>query len=206
MALTGAQRTTLLALMIQAGPAPLAFLTNTVKISLAREKREELAKQDLITVTGKPMVLELTERGWATAKQEFEAELPPRAGAFGGTLYLLLGFLNKYLETHQLSAAQFFASTAPAETIPAADLEDQIRKAYDELAAAPGAYLMLADLRAALPGADRASVDAALLRMDLAKSIILIPESNQKVLTAGQRGAAIRINNQNMHLLAVTSG
>ena len=206
MALTGAQRATLLALMIQAGPAPLAFLTNTVKISLKKDKRDELVGEKLITVTGKPMVLELTEDGWAAAKQEFKSELPPRAGAFGGTLYLLLGFLSKYLEHHELSAAQFFASTAPAEIIPPADLEDQIRKAYDELAAAPGAYLMLADLRAALPGADRASVDAALLRMDHAKSIILIPESNQKVLTAGQNAAAIRIGNQDMHLLAVTSG
>ncbi|GIF20893.1 hypothetical protein Ate02nite_36230 [Paractinoplanes tereljensis] len=206
MALTVAQRATLLALMIKAGPVPLAFLTNTVKISLDKPKREDLVGQKLITVTGKPMVLELTDKGWATAIQEFEAELPPRAGALGGTLYLLLGFLNEYLENNQLSAGQFFASIAPKYPIPATDLEDQIRKAYDELVAVPGAYLMLEDLRGALPGADRASVDAALLRLDRAKAIILIPESNQKVLTAGQSAAAVRIGNQAMHLIAVTSG
>lgn len=138
--------------------------------------------------------------------------MPPRGGALGGTLYLLLGFLRGYLERNDLSAADFFASSAPpgsasVETAPAeiadSDIETQIRKAYDGLAPKPGAYVMLEDLRDGLPNQARADVDAALRRLDKADDVHLIPESNQKVLTPGQRAAAVRIGNQDMHLLAV---
>lgn len=210
--LTVAQRSTLLALMIRAGVSPRTFLVDTVKIGLEKAKRDELAAQDLIVVTEKPLVLELTEKGWGRAIQELEAGVPPRGGALGGTLYLLLGFLRGYLERNDLSAADFFASsaspgsaaleTAPAETADS-DLETQIRKAYDGLAPKPGAYVMLEDLRDALPGQARAEVDLALRRLDKADDVHLIPESNQKVLTPGQRAAAVRIGNQDMHLLAV---
>ncbi|GIM89568.1 hypothetical protein Ato02nite_013610 [Paractinoplanes toevensis] len=205
-ALTSVQRATLLALMVKAGPTPLAVLSNEVKISLKPDKRNELVDLKLITVAGKPMTLELTEQGWAESIKEFRAEVPPRAGSLGGVLYLLLGFLRDYLERHELSAGEFFASAAPKATIPDGTIEDQIRKAYADLAAEPGAYLMLEDLRAALPRADRPSVDAALLRLDRTSAAHLIPESNQKVLTPGQRAAAIRIGNQDMHLVAISPG
>ena len=210
--LTVAQRSTLLALMIKAGTAPRTFLADTVKISLDKAKREDLAAQGLILVTEKPLVLELTEKGWGRAIQELGAGVPPRGGALGGTLYLLLDFLRGYLQRNDLAAADFFAASAPpraaaAETTSAEiadfDIETQIRKAYDGLAPKPGAYVMLEDLRGGLPGTAPAEVDAALRRLDKADDIHLIPESNQKVLTPGQRAAAIRIGNQDMHLLAV---
>lgn len=202
--LTVAQRSTLLALMIKAGVLPRTFLVNTAKIGLDKAKRDDLAAQDLIAVTEKPLVLELTEKGWGRAIQELAADVPARGGALGGTLYLLLDFLRGYLERNDLSAAEFFAASAPPRAaLTDFDIETQIRMAYDELAPKPGAYVMLEDLRGGLPGAVRAEVDAALLRLDKAEDIHLIPESNQKVLTPGQRAAAIRIGNQDMHLLAV---
>ena len=70
----------------------------------------------------------------------------------------------------------------------------------------PGAYVMLADLRAALSGTHGVDdVNAALRRLDKAPDVHLVPESNQKVLTPVQRAAAVRIGNQDMHLLAIRS-
>jgi hypothetical protein len=214
--LTVAQRTTLLTLMIKASPLARSFLVDTVKISLDKAKRDDLRDRKLITVTEGPLMLDLTEKGWARAIEELSVELPdglpPRAGALGGTLYLLLGFLGKYLEQNDLSAAEFFAVGTPPRTMTAAperavpteaEVESEIRKAYDELASSPGEYVMLDDLRRCLPGIAGEQVDAALRRLDGEPDIHLVPESNQKVLTAGQRAAALRIGNQNMHLLAI---
>ncbi|GLY06920.1 MULTISPECIES: hypothetical protein [Actinoplanes] len=214
--LTLAQRATLVALMIKASPLPRTFLADTVKISLDKPKRDDLRDRKLITVTDKPLVLELTENGWARAIEELSADIPPRAGALGGTLYLLLGFLRQYLDHHDLSAADFFGSvaapTAAPVTVPDTDTGEvertvgsEIRVAYDGLAHGPNVYVMLEDLRAALPGVSRDDFDTALLDLDRQPDVHLVPESNQKVLTAGQRAAAVRIGNQDMHLLAVRS-
>lgn len=198
--LTNAQRMTLLSLMIKASPLPLSFISKSVTISLDKAKRDELVDRKLITVDGKPMVLELTEKGWARAIEELDADLPPRAGAMGGTLYLLLGFIREYLDRNDLSAAEFFTAVPPA---PVTDVAAALREAYAGLAARPGDYVMLEDLRRALPGVTPGEVDAALLELDREPDIHLVPESNQKVLTPGQRAAAFRIGNQDMHLLAV---
>lgn len=201
--LTVAQRATLLALMIKASALPRTFLADQIKISLDRTKRDDLVSRNMITVADKPIVLDLTEKGWARAIQELEAEAPPRGGALGGTLYLLLGFIREYLDRNEISAAEFFTAAAPSRAA-VQDVETQIRKTYEGLADGPGAYVMLEDLRGALTGAvDADDVDAALRRLDKAPDVHLIPESNQKVLTPGQRAAAIRIGNQDMHLLAI---
>lgn len=201
--LTVAQRSTLLTLMIRASAVPATFLTNTVKISLKPAARNDLRDRGFITVVEKPrIVLELTEKGWGRAIEELDADVPPRGGALGGTLYLLLHFLRGYLDQNDLSAADLFAVRAPASP---SDLETQIRKTYGELAPRAGAYVMLEDLRAGLGGTAQADVDTVLVQLDRAQKIHLVPESNQKVLTAGQRAAAIRIGNQDMHLLAIRS-
>jgi hypothetical protein len=202
--LTVAQRLTLLVLMSKASPLSRSFLVETVKISLTQQKRDELRDEKLITVSGKPMILELTEKGWAQAIKEMDAELPPPPGALGGALYVLLGVIRDHLERNDLSAADFFASSGPLAKSSAADpdVQSAIRKAYGELAARPGDYVMLEDLRGSL-GLPTDAVDAALLRLDREPDIHLVPESNQKVLTPGQRAAALRLGNQHMHLLAI---
>ncbi|GIF06831.1 hypothetical protein [Actinoplanes siamensis] len=204
--LTAAQLATILALMAMGGTSPRAFLADTKKVGLEKGKRDDLVNRKLITVTGKPMVLELTDDGWGRAKQELGKEAPPRSGALGGAFYLHLEALRGFLERNDLSAAEFYAPgivSRPAETTKI-DIEGQIRAVYHDIAARRGDYVMLEDLRGALPGGTASGqVDAALLRLDKAPDVHLVPESNQKILTPGQRAAAIRIGNQDMHLLAI---
>jgi hypothetical protein len=197
--LTSVQRSVLLTLMIKAGPVSNTYLRNDAKINLDKKYRDELVIDRLITVSDRPLVLELTEKGWGRAIKELGAEPPARAGSLGNTLYLLLGVLRDYFQRNDIAAAQFF--TAP----PPADLETRIRSAYADLAKKPGDFVMLDAVRSELAGAARAEVDAILVELNQAPDVQLIPESNQKVLTAAERAAAVTIGNQDKHLIAIGS-
>jgi hypothetical protein len=202
--------------MIKASPLPNTFLRNVAKISLDKKYRDRLADEKLITVTEKPLVLELTEKGWAEAIKELGAETPARAGALGGTLYLLLGHLRDYFEHNDLAASQFFsagvaapvAAQVAAPAAPAAttsDLPTRVRTAYAALAKSSGDFVMLADLRGELADVPRAEVDAILIQLNRTPEVNLIPESNQKVLTAAERAAAVSIGNEDKHLISIGS-
>jgi hypothetical protein len=198
-----AQRSVLLTLMIKNAPVSNQFFRNN-GTNLDETKRGDLEKRGWITIARGPLVYTLTEKGWSEVKKEIQAETPPRAGAMGGTLYMLLNFLHGYFERNDLSAPEFFGSGAAPRAVQT-DLETRIRKTYAEMAPRSGDYVMLDDLRRALSGATKTSVDQALRELDRAPDIHLAPESNQKVLTASQRAAAIRIGRQDMHLIAIGS-
>gem|GEM_PF-4038987 len=68
---------------------------------------------------------------------------------------------------------------------------------------APGELVSLADLRPRLAGVARPDVDAALVTLSSAPGVRIIPESNQKTLTAAERAAAVSIGNQDRHLIAI---
>lgn len=91
---------------------------------------------------------------------------------------------------------------------------DRIRAAYRRVIAQqgkrPGDWVMLTDLRPDV-GGHRPHVDAALVRMGRGdyrgprgyNDVSIVPESNQKTLTAYDRAAAVRIGNQDNHLIAI---
>lgn len=83
------------------------------------------------------------------------------------------------------------------------DLEQRIRDAYRSLTDRPGNWVSLTRLRPALAPAARSEVDAALERMLHHPDVNLVPESNQKTLTDADRRAAIRIGNQDKHLICI---
>lgn len=201
--LTPVQRFVLVTLMIKAQPLPNTYLTNVARISLKREYRDDLRDRGLINVTKKPLVLELTEKGWGEAIGELGADVPARAGSAGGALYTTLGFLRELCDHLEVAPAQLFTlrvdRTGGAAT-PAGDLEGGIRRAYQAVAGA-GEYVSLAKVRNAL----RDDVDATLTRMYRTDDVALIPNSQQGDLTDDDRAAAVRIGNQDRHLLAINS-
>jgi hypothetical protein len=69
--------------------------------------------------------------------------------------------------------------------------------------ARPGAWVSLTRLRDALSLLSRQEVDDALLRLDLQPATYLIPEANQKTLSAADREAAIHIGGEDKHLLSI---
>jgi hypothetical protein len=201
--LTSVQRFVLLTLMINAAPLPY----KAVKNSLTAAKRTELKDWKYIEVSDTPMTLDLTQLGHDRAVSELAGEQPPRSGPAGLALVAALGFVKNLIEQTGITPQDLFRfRTAALRGITPprdSDLEDRIRAAYSALTGQPGDYLMLEDLRQALPDVSRGDLDAALVELNRHREVSLIPESNQKVLTHTQRAAAVSLGNQFKHLIAI---
>lgn len=198
--LTLVQRCTLVVLMDEARKVP----NTELGFPLKAEPRDKLAAAGLIEVdkTVKPMTLELTDKGWRRAIEELSATNVPKTNAPTATrvaLYATLRVVRRFVDRSDLSPQEFFVPPLGS------DMEARIRKAYAEVAPHAGDWVMLNRLRAALGPASRAEVDAVLVQLSSAPDVQLIPESNQKVLTAEERAAAVSIGNQDNHLIAIGS-
>ena len=80
---------------------------------------------------------------------------------------------------------------------------DRLRDVVATLTAKHGDYLMISDVRAALSDLSRDDVDAALRDLLRDPNVHIVPESNQKVLTAEERAGAIEVGNQTRHLIRI---
>jgi len=201
--LTSVQRYVLLTLMISASPLPNTAVSNSLK----KPKRDELVKWGYVEAGGRPMILELTQKGHDRAVAELDGEQPARSGTVGLALYAALGFVRNLIErtgTKPEDLFRFRLAATPVEAALDSGLEERVRKAYSALTSRPGDYVMLEDLRAALPDVDRAELDDTLIELNRSRDVNIVPESNQKVLTEGQRSAAVSIGNQSRHLIAIS--
>jgi hypothetical protein len=199
--LTSVQRYVLLTMMINAAP----LWNKDVSNSLKADKRNDLVKRGYIVAGGRPMILELTQKGHDRAVAELDGEPPAGSGTIGMALYAALSFVRNLIKRTGTTPQDLFrfrlgAATAPA---PDADLQERIRKAYSSLSPRPGDYIMLEELREALADVSRRDLDDALIEINRSRDVSLVPESNQKVLTDGQRAAAVSIGNQFKHLIAI---
>ncbi|MDG4830900.1 hypothetical protein O7627_16510 [Solwaraspora sp. WMMD1047] len=161
---------------------------------------------------GRMFVHQLGEQGWARCREGLNFD-SPRARALGAALTSLLAGVHRYLAHADRSLAEMFAPDLvampdPVETPRPAgadgtDLPGRLRALYAELASEPGAWVGLATLRARLGDQPRAAVDAALRQLERAADVNIVPQSNQKALTAEDRGSAVRIGGQDKHFLAI---
>jgi hypothetical protein len=219
--LTAVQRYVLLTLMINADPMPYKIFSNSLKA----DKRQELVRDGLLEAekTTKGIMLELTQKGHDRAFDELGGEAPARSGTPGIALYTSLRFIRELVDrtgTRPRDLFQFrlagpLPTSSPAalgedtrsgdvgEDTRRADLDERIRKAYAVVVQQPGDYIMLAQLREALPDVSRSDLDAALIQLNRSPDVNVVPESNQKVLTEAERAAAVSIGNQLKHLIAI---
>lgn len=196
--LTGTERAVLLVLMAESRPVPNPELA-TLGPALDRTGRDKLNRLGLIESerVGNRFVHELTDRGWRLCRDLLAAGAPPRSTGPAKTLYTVLGALGRYLQHSDLSLADVFGPAAPPATV-----EERIRAAYDVLAPRPGGWVSLTRLRAELD-VPRADVDAALVALHRTPGVSVIPEENQKTLTAEDRAAAVVIGDRPKHLIAI---
>lgn len=208
--LTTVQRFVLLTLMGRASSLPNTVVSNSLKA----DKRNDLVKRELIEVAGKPMRLELTQKGHDRALRELTELQPERTGAAGFALYTYLDFVHRLIEATGIEPRALFQlrdlgrlapAVAAAQVADAEDVEDRVRKVYAELVTRAGGHVMLADVRDALPGVPRSELDATLARMNRSADVHITPESNQKALTDRERAGAVLIGNQERHLIAIVS-
>lgn len=198
--LTGTEQAVLLVLMAECRPVPNPEL-KTLGPALDQGSRHRLHRRGLIDVTsGRPMLLELTEDGWALCRSLFGAATPPRPSGQGRALYTLLRSLGRYFERADLAPADVFGAAEPERSGSTAE---RIRQAYQRLASRPGGWVALDALRGALPDVTRDDLDAALIALYQQPGVGLIPEENQKALTEDTDAAAVRIGGQRKHLIAI---
>jgi hypothetical protein len=206
--LTGTEQAVLLVLMAESRPVPNPELER-LGPKLDKAGRDRLNRLGLVeTTAGRPLVHELTDAGWALARELFGADTPPRPSGQGRALYTLLRALRRYFDRADLVPAEVFLpgeETAETEADAADRTEDRLRAAYTRLAARPGGWVSLVRLRDEVPDVGRDAVDAALINLYRQPGVSLIPEENQKVLTPADRTAAVTIGDQHKHLIAIES-
>jgi hypothetical protein len=198
--LTGTERAVLLVLMAASRPVPNPELV-ALGPKLEKAGRDKLNQLGLIESdrTGGRFVHELTDRGWRLCRDLLTADPPPRATGPAKTLHTFLAAFDGYLRRADLSLAEVFST--PAET--PLSIEDRIRTSYAALAPRPGAWLALARLRENLADLARDDLDTTLGALYRAATVSLIPEENQKVLTAADHAAALEVGNQAKHLISI---
>jgi hypothetical protein len=207
--LTGTEQAVLLILMAEARPVRNPELA-TLGPKLEKDKRDRLNQRGLIetTTVDRVLVHELTDRGWRVCAKVIGTETPARSSGQGKALYTLLRGLRRHLDREDLAPGDVFL---PLDDGPPAgdpdplgdDVEAKIRAVYVGLAARAGGWVDLVRLRAELPDVSKRELDAALTRMYRNRGVSLIPEENQKTLTAEDRAAAVEIGDQDKHLIAI---
>ncbi|TFV58094.1 hypothetical protein E4P42_13325 [Mycobacterium sp. PS03-16] len=211
--LTGTEQAVLLVLMAECRPVPNPEL-KTLGPELKKSYRDRLRDKKLIEVSsGTPMVLELTDEGWRLCRELFGTEPPLGVRGQNKALYTLMKGLGRYFDRADLAPADVFAPAPPdsvatpvdsaSDQAPGDDVEGRIRAAYGRLASRAGGWVGLAALRDELADVGRGALDAALLRLERTPGVSLIPEENQKTLTGADRAAAVRIGNEDNHLIAI---
>lgn len=75
--------------------------------------------------------------------------------------------------------------------------------AYARLAARPGGWVRVVELREALPDVGSEELDPALVLLGREPGISLIQQENRRLLTDADRAGAVRVGSQWCHLLAV---
>lgn len=214
------ERAALLALMAEAREISNPELERLAGFRLSGAALRKLHARRLVesrratNLKGNPFAHTLTDDGWAWCTKELAAGRPGRAGTAGGALYALLAGLHRYLARSHLQLSDLFRpddGAAPAPPPPAAQppaalaLPDRIRLAYRKLAKDPQALVSLAGLRPLLGEARREAVDAALRQMSRAREVNLVPQGNQKILSQADRHAAVRIGEEDCHLISVAT-
>jgi hypothetical protein len=203
------QRNLLYALMAEAREISNPELDERCGLRIVGEDRRVLKSQKLVTSEkeGRSYRHGLTERGWAWCRAEFAAAPGARPAPLDRIVYRITAALDRYLSANQLAIDELFTaevSELVEETAeaPEVSIVDRVRHAYAGLAAEPEDWVSLTDLRRQLDGLARHEVDQVLKDLD-GKGVTLIPEANQKTLTAEDRAAAVRIGGEDNHLLSM---
>lgn len=83
-------------------------------------------------------------------------------------------------------------------------LEQQIKRAYDDVAPEAGDWVNLADIRERLPKSfSRQQVDEALRGLEQLRSVNIVPQANQKALSQRTRDAAVVIGGEPKQFIAM---
>jgi hypothetical protein len=205
------ERAALFALITGTNPVSNPELKERVGFTLDGEERRKLNELKLVESTRKPgraFVHELTDVGWRWVADELDLPRRTGAGSLESAFHAVLADLGRYLRAGGLTLSDFFKAShetvleEPQLPPEPADVEARILSAYHAVATEPAQFVRLAEIRQQLADVPRADVDAALDQMYRSRRINLIPQSGQRLLTAEDREAALRIGGDKKHLIS----
>ncbi len=207
-------RQALIALMVRVTPASNPELRQHYRVEIGKAAREELKGAELISAwkgARNAIFHELTDRGWARARQEFLAPPPEKVAGAWLLHYATLRHLASWMERDDRKLADVFAGAdpGPEQVTPAADgaevppVEERIKRACRDLAKHPGATVSLFELRQRLGDVARADLDRTLWEMDRRREIHLDPDPGRNALPQEARDAAIAVGGEDKHLISL---
>lgn len=218
--LTGTESAVLLVLASAVEPVrnPDLKLLGPALEAPSRRKLVERGLLDVEVGERRALLLSLTDRGWAAAAALLESPPPPRATPQLRALFTFAAGIGRYLRRESLALGEVVTpadppAPAPAPTVPQASARlepvpdgppaDRVRAAYRAVAAL-GAWVALRDLRAALPGVPRATVDEGLRALYPEPGVHIVAEDNLKALTPDDHAAALQLGGRPLHAIRIT--
>jgi hypothetical protein len=202
------ERAVLFALLGEAREVTNPQLAERAGFRLDGKERRKLNDLKLVDSrrTGRTYAHELTDAGWHWCATELSVGLRGRAASMEGALYAVLGGLGRHLDDTGQSLADIFRRRSADEATSSPqgeDVEKLVMEAYHDLAAEPGEFVKVRELRDRLSVIARPDLDSALERMYRAQRVNLVPQHNQQALTDADRQSALRVGGEFKHLLSV---
>ncbi|WP_238006111.1 hypothetical protein KZZ52_51785 [Dactylosporangium sp. AC04546] len=200
--LTPSESALLIVLMAEAREISNPELQGRYQITLTGESRRRLNEAGYVRSekVGRSFVHQLDDKGWDRMHQALNFD-SPRAKALGAALSALHDNLRERVlgrgAYHRFS--EMFSHTSEVQDDP----EARIREAYKSLAPRPGAWVKHTDVRRKLSDVPSDALDEAFSMLSRANDVEMMPESNQKTLSAEDRRYAVRVGGQDTHLMAI---
>jgi hypothetical protein len=207
-ALSTKERAALFVLLAEARELTNVELEERAGFRLSGRERVHLNDLKLVEShkAGRMYVHELTDAGWYRCTDELSASWGPGAKTMERAFYTVLHALGRYLDRTDRSLADVFAPSRPPEPNDAFathSIESSIFATYRDLAGEPGDFIKLSQLRRKLATVSRDDLDTTLDRLYQEQYVNLIPQSNQRALTASDRESALRIGGEDKHLISI---
>jgi hypothetical protein len=201
--LTPSESALLIVLMAEAREVSNPELKNRYQITLTGQSRAKLNKAGYVRSekVGRSFVHQLDDKGWERMHQALNFD-SPRSRALGAALSALHDNLRERVLGHGAyhRFSELFSRTSKA---PDDDPEMRIREAYSSLAPRPGAWVKHTEVRRKLSDMPGDALDEAFHLLSRADDVEMMPESNQKTLSAEDRRNAVRVGGQDTHLMAI---
>ena len=218
--LSARERAVLFALLSAARKLSNTELQAMIGIRLDGKERRKLNELKLVESEkpGRAFVHELSDAGWRWCADDLSAGPRDRGTSLERSHYLVFGAFARYMHAARLSLADLvaadLASAAPRPR-PAGrhvrrdaatgdgEITARVAAAYQALAARPGEFVKIRELRERLADIPRSVLDGALATLFAAQRVNLIPQSSQQGLTAVDRASALRVGGESKHLISI---
>lgn len=204
MALTEMRTLMLWALLTKPGGTGLQ---KDIRPEMKKADRDALVSEGLIASVAKsrPIMLEVTDKGWAWAGDHLDAELPKRSVYGAAILQAWLKQLKTFMTAKGFVLADVLATPSPEPRVDSSTLPERIRQTYlDATGGRLNQRVFLNVLRDRLGDVDRSVLDDALRKMHLEDGAHLSGTDNPPEITPAIRDANLDFKGERMFVLWIT--